>query len=75
MLEKFEYKKATIEDIDELVRTRMIVLRAANKSYLSAVDDRYLSRSSRNVKGTEWLAHEIRSPRRKEGGAQMPALM
>lgn len=28
---KFEYKKATIEDIDELVRTRIIVLRAANK--------------------------------------------
>ena len=27
----FEYKKATIEDIDELVRTRVIVLRAANK--------------------------------------------
>lgn len=27
----FEYKKATIEDIDELVRTRIIVLRAANK--------------------------------------------
>lgn len=27
----FEYKKATIADIDELVRTRMIVLRAANK--------------------------------------------
>lgn len=28
---EFEYKKATIEDIDELVRTRIIVLRAANK--------------------------------------------
>lgn len=27
----FEYKKASIEDIDELVRTRIIVLRAANK--------------------------------------------
>lgn len=31
MLNNFEYKKATIEDIDELVRTRIIVLRAANK--------------------------------------------
>ena len=31
MKEKYEYKKATIADIDELVRTRMIVLRAANK--------------------------------------------
>lgn len=27
----FEYKRAAIEDIDELVRTRIIVLRAANK--------------------------------------------
>ena len=27
----YEYKKATVEDIEELVRTRMIVLRAANK--------------------------------------------
>lgn len=27
----FEYKKATVENIDELVRTRIIVLRAANK--------------------------------------------
>lgn len=31
MKEKYKYKKATIEDLDELVRTRMIVLRAANK--------------------------------------------
>lgn len=28
---EFKYKKATMEDIDELVRTRIIVLRAANK--------------------------------------------
>ena len=27
----YEYKKATIADIDELVRTRIIVLRTANK--------------------------------------------
>lgn len=31
MVERFEYKRATMEDIDELVRSRMIVLRAANK--------------------------------------------
>ena len=31
MLEKFEYKRAMREDIEELVRTRIIVLRAANK--------------------------------------------
>ncbi len=30
-IENYEYKRATIEDIDELVRTRIIVLRAANK--------------------------------------------
>ena len=28
---QFYYKRATMEDIDELVRTRIIVLRAANK--------------------------------------------
>ena len=31
MIQKFEYKKASIEDIDKLVRTRIIVLHAANK--------------------------------------------
>lgn len=31
MKEIYEYKKATIEDIDELVRTRVVVLRVANK--------------------------------------------
>lgn len=31
MLEKFEYKRAMLEDIEELVRTRVLVLRAANK--------------------------------------------
>lgn len=31
MKENYEYKKATIEDIDELVRTRITVLRATNK--------------------------------------------
>lgn len=31
MKEKYEYKKATIANIEELVKTRMIVLRAANK--------------------------------------------
>lgn len=29
--DEFEYKRATIENIDELVRTRIIVLRAANR--------------------------------------------
>ena len=31
MVERFECKRATMEDIDELVRTRIIFLRAANK--------------------------------------------
>ena len=31
MKENYEYKKATIEDINELVRTRIIVLRVVNK--------------------------------------------
>ena len=31
MIQKFVYKRATMEDIDELVRTRIIVLRTANK--------------------------------------------
>lgn len=31
MKEIYEYKKATIEDINELIRTRIIVLRTANK--------------------------------------------
>lgn len=31
MIQKFEYIRATMEDIDELVRTRIIFLRAANK--------------------------------------------
>ena len=30
-IKRFEYKKATMKDVDELVRTRIIVLRAANK--------------------------------------------
>ena len=31
MVEKIEYKRAMLEDIEELVRTRILVLRAANK--------------------------------------------
>ena len=31
MAKNYKYKKATIADIDELVKTRIIVLRAANK--------------------------------------------
>lgn len=38
----FEYKKATIEDVDELVRTRIIVLRAANCTLIQNTADREL---------------------------------
>lgn len=31
MVKKYKYKKATLENIEELVQTRIIVLRAANK--------------------------------------------
>lgn len=31
IIQNLKYKKATIQDIDELVKTRIIVLRAANK--------------------------------------------
>lgn len=33
----FRYKKAAIEDLDQLVQTRMIVLRAANEDRKSVV--------------------------------------
>lgn len=45
MVQKIEYKKATLKDIDELVRTRIIVLRAANKlsddEDMSVVEESY----------------------------------
>ena len=49
------YKRATMEDIDELVRTRIIVLRAANKlsddEDMSVVEEKYHSaRSTINIK-------------------------
>ena len=31
MIKMYDFKRATVEDIEELVRTRIIVLRAANK--------------------------------------------
>ena len=40
MAKNYEYKKATIADIDELVKTRIIVLQAANK--LSNDEDMYV---------------------------------
>ena len=39
MLERFEYKRATMEDLDELVRTRIIVLRAANLRAANKLSD------------------------------------
>ena len=49
------YKRATMEDIDELVRTRIIVLRAANK--LS--DDEDMSVVEEHIIGVRWKAVSI----------------
>ena len=55
MVQKFEYKRATMEDIDELVRTRIIVLRAANK--LS--DDEDMSVVEKESYGVRWKQESI----------------
>ena len=53
MVQKFEYKRATMEDIDELVRTRIIVLRAANK--LSDDEDMsVVEEESKHIIGVRW---------------------
>ena len=63
MIQKFEYKRATMEDIDELVRTRIIVLRAANKlSYdedMSVVEvDAYYRRALETGEHIAYLVYD-----------------
>lgn len=63
MLEKFEYKKATTKDIAELVRTRVIVLRAANKLSddvdMSTVEQESYAYYKRAVETGEHMAYLV----------------
>ena len=59
----FEYKKASIEDIDELVRTRIIVLRAANKlsddEDMSVVEEESYAYYGRALETGEHIAYLV----------------
>lgn len=59
----FEYKRATIEDIEELVRTRIIVLRAANKLSddvdMSVVEQESLEYYRRALETGEHIAYLV----------------
>lgn len=62
-MERFEYKRATMGDIDELVRTRIIVLRAANKlsddEDMSVVEEESYSYYRRALKIGEHIAYLV----------------
>ena len=59
----FEYRKATIEDLDELVRTRIIVLRAANKLAddvdMTKVEQESLAYYKRALESGEHIAYLV----------------
>ena len=63
MKEKYEYKRASIDDIDELVRTRIIVLRAANKLTddmdMSAVEKESYAYYKRALETGEHIAYLV----------------
>ena len=63
MIQKFEYKRATMEDIDELVRTRIIVLRAANKlsddEDMSVVEEKSYAYYRRALETGEHIAYLV----------------
>jgi len=63
MVQKFEYKRATMEDIDELVRTRIIVLRAANKlsddEDMSVVEEESYAYYRRALESGEHIAYLV----------------
>ena len=63
MLARFEYKRATMEDIDELVRTRIIVLRAANKltddEDMSVVEEKSYAYYRRALETGEHIAYLV----------------
>ena len=65
IMDKFQYKKATIADIDELVKTRIIVLRAANKlsddvdmSVAEKESYAYYKRALENGEHIAYLVHD-----------------
>lgn len=62
-LSAFDYKKATIKDIEELVRTRIIVLRAANKLSdsvdMSLVEQESYAYYKRALKTGEHIAYLV----------------
>lgn len=59
----YEYKRATIKDIDELVRTRIIVLRAANKLSddvdMAAVENASYDYYKRALQSDEHIAYLV----------------
>ena len=63
MIQKFEYKRATMEDIDKLVRTRIIVLRAANKlsddEDMSVVEEESYAYYGRALETGEHIAYLV----------------
>ena len=73
MIQKFVYKRATMEDIDELVRTRIIVLRAANKlpddEDMSVVEEESYAYYRRALETGEHIAYLVydRSEERRVG--------
>lgn len=63
--EKFKYKKATLEDIEELVKTRITVLRAANKltedvdmSLVECESRRYYMQALKNGEHIAYLVYD-----------------
>ena len=63
MVERFECKRATMEDIDELVRTRIIVLRAANMlsddEDMSVVEEESYAYYRRALESGEHIAYLV----------------
>lgn len=63
MKEKCEYRRATPDDIDELVRTRITVLRAANKlsddADMSAVERETFAYYRRALESGEHIAYLV----------------
>ena len=63
MAKNYEYKKATIADIDELVKTRIIVLRAVNKlsndEDMSVVEEESYAYYRRALEDGEHIAYLV----------------